>query len=257
MGQISEDNYDLFQSSNSSTRTVLDGRHLIEVRETPGKGLGIFARTHIPRGTRIIAEKPLLRATIVSTHGVNVQDSFERLSLAEQHAYLQLYGYASPTLQKDNDWASLPELNRKVLAIYAANRWGRDVFWLASRFNHSCIPNVHNAYNPMIQMETFHNIRDIQAGEELTISYISGISMRHERQAQLKKWGFQCRCPACEDTQEGNALEKELCRLTLLNRALEVNVPSTHLYEKMLDTYKKMAALLRSIGHEGKLLHQW
>jgi SET domain-containing protein len=49
-------------------------------------------------------------------------------------------------------------------------------------------------------METFHSIRDIEAGEELTISYISGFCVHDERQAQLKKWGFQCSCPACRDT---------------------------------------------------------
>jgi hypothetical protein len=235
--QTSEDKYDLANLSTSSPQNVLDGRWLIEVKETPEKGLGIFAKMQIPRGTRIIAETPLLRATAFSTHCVNVQDAFERLSSAKQHAYLQLHGYASPTLKKDNNWPSLPELNRKVLAIFAANRWGSDVFWLASRFNHSCIPNVHNAYNPTIRMETFHSTRDIEAGEELTISYVSGISVRDERQAQLKSWGFQCSCPACEDTSEGNILERQLCRLALLSRGIEVG--------------------LRSVGYEGKLLHQW
>jgi hypothetical protein len=254
--QTLEDKYDLGHLSASSPHNVLDGRRLIEVKETPEKGLGIFARMQIPRGTRIIAETPLLRAKAVTTYSVNVQDSFERLSSESQRAYLQLHGYASPTLKKDNDWASLPELNRKVLAIYAANRWGRDVFWLASRFNHSCIPNVHNAYNPIIRMETFHSIRDIEAGEELTISYLSGISVRDERQAQLKSWGFQCSCPACKDTQEGNSLEQKLFRLVILSRELEVNVPGTLSYEKTLGTHGKMAALLRSVGHEGKLLHQ-
>jgi hypothetical protein len=255
--QTLEDQYDLAHLSTSSPCKVLDGRGLIEVRETPEKELGIFARIQIPRGTRVIAETPLLRATAFSTHCVDVQDSFERLSSAKQRAYLQLHGYASPTLKKDNNWASLPELNRKVLAIYAVNRWGRDVFWLASRFNHSCIPNVHNAYNPIIRMETFHSIREIEAGEELTISYLSGISVRDERQAQLKSWGFQCRCSACKDTPKGIMLERQLCRMALLSRGLEIGVPSTLSYEKRLGLHGKIAALLRSVGHEGKLLHQW
>jgi SET domain-containing protein len=159
----------------------LGGRHLIEVKDTPGNGLGILARTHIPKGLRIITETPLLKAEAFSGHGVNTQEAFDRLSPVKQRAYRDLHGYASQTLKKDNDWASLPELNRKVLTIFFANRWGRDVFWLTSRFNRSCIPNVHNAYNPIIRIETFHSIRDIVAGEEPTISYLSGISVRDER----------------------------------------------------------------------------
>jgi hypothetical protein len=75
-------------------------------------------------------------------------------------------------------------------------------------------------------METFHSIRYIEAGEEVTISYISGISVRDVRQAQLKSWGFQCSCSACEDTPEGNILERQLRRLALLSRGLEIGVPS-------------------------------
>jgi hypothetical protein len=124
------DEYDLAKLSSSTAPTLLDACHLIEIREAPGKGLGIFAREKISRGTRIIAESPLLKATTVSSHGVNVQAAFNNLPLPKQRAYLDLHGHASETLKKDNDWKSLPDLNRRVLAIYAANHWGRDVFGL-------------------------------------------------------------------------------------------------------------------------------
>jgi hypothetical protein len=41
--QALEDKYDLAHLSASSPRNVLDGRRLIEVKETPGKGLSILA----------------------------------------------------------------------------------------------------------------------------------------------------------------------------------------------------------------------
>jgi hypothetical protein len=52
-------------------------------------------------------------------------------------------------------------------------------------------------------------------------------------------------------------LERQLCRMALLSRGLEIGVPSTLSYEKRLGLHGKIAALLRSVGHEGKLLHQW
>jgi hypothetical protein len=56
--QTLENEYDLAHLSALSPHNVLDGRGLIEVKETPGEGLGIFASMQIPRGTRIIAETP-------------------------------------------------------------------------------------------------------------------------------------------------------------------------------------------------------
>jgi hypothetical protein len=46
----------------------LDARHLIEVKVTQGKGLGIFAKEKIQRGTRLIAESPLLKAPVDPTY---------------------------------------------------------------------------------------------------------------------------------------------------------------------------------------------
>ncbi len=39
----------------------LCAQHLIEQRQSQGKGLGIFSTQNIPRGTRIIAELGLLK----------------------------------------------------------------------------------------------------------------------------------------------------------------------------------------------------
>ncbi|OCK73120.1 hypothetical protein K432DRAFT_387550 [Lepidopterella palustris CBS 459.81] len=80
------------------------------------------------------------------------------------------------------------------------------------------------AYNPTIQMETFHSIREIEAGEELTISYLSGTCVRDERQAQLNKWGFQCKCPACQDTTDGNNTEQQLAQIVILRQTPLANV---------------------------------
>ncbi|KAL4779641.1 hypothetical protein BJX76DRAFT_361620 [Aspergillus varians] len=68
-------------------------------------------------------------------------------------------------------------MRQKVLGIYAANAFG-SVFLLASRINHSCIPNIHFAYNPELKKETFHAVRDIASGEELTIMYIDAHNMK-------------------------------------------------------------------------------
>ncbi|KAJ5876733.1 hypothetical protein N7455_000198 [Penicillium solitum] len=155
--------------------------HLIEFKESPQKGVGVFAKANIPRGTRIISEQAQLKVDLETVTLKNIVPAFERLSPAQQESYLQLHEYESDLLKVavrynvGKSWQELPELHRKVLSIYAANAFGC-VFFLGSRINHSCIPNVNFVYNELLKEETFHAIRDIMAGEGLTVMYIDGIN---------------------------------------------------------------------------------
>ncbi|KFZ16901.1 hypothetical protein V501_02014 [Pseudogymnoascus sp. VKM F-4519 (FW-2642)] len=91
----------LRQEIMSTIPSPLDARHLIEVKATQGKGLAIFAKEKIPRGTRLIAESPLLKAPINhTTGGADVMRAFNNLSASSQQAYLKLHGYASEDTKK-------------------------------------------------------------------------------------------------------------------------------------------------------------
>ncbi|KAF9135363.1 SET and MYND domain-containing protein 3 [Mortierella sp. GBA39] len=63
--------------------------------------------------------------------------------------------------------------------------------------NHSCLPNcVYTFRGSRVECRV---IRDIQPGEELTISYIDQIGTTQERQKQLKEqYHFTCICPLCQ-----------------------------------------------------------
>ncbi|KAI7970079.1 hypothetical protein EIK77_001469 [Talaromyces pinophilus] len=186
-----------------------DSRHLIEVRDSPGKGLGIFAKANIPRGTRILAESSLIKFNEnEQPTAKTIMQAFESLSPSQQESYLELHNYACDLdkqileSQTGQTWDELPEMHQRVLGIYTANSFG-SIHLLASRFNHSCLPNTTHLYNPTLDKETFHTIQDISAGEELLISYMDGSNwVKSKRQEYLQKWGFECNCPACEDTRK-------------------------------------------------------
>lgn len=147
-------------------------------------------------------------------------------------------------------WQEIPELHRTVLAIYAANAFG-SVFLLGSRINHSCLPNIHFAYNSMLKEETFHAIRDIMAGEELTIMYINGTNRtRDQRKAELDKWGFTCSCPVCEDTLQGKEREEKRAQLFALDQelAMDAQLGSEKSCGKALRVAQRMAAIQISEG---------
>lgn len=145
----------------------------------------------------------------------------------------------------------MTELDRKVLAIFAANAFNGGIFLLGSRMNHSCVPNTDFSYNGTIKKETFHTTRDIRAGDELTIMYTKLTNRdRHKRQIELNKWGFQCTCLACEDTPQGWEREQKRMELFDLDQRLAMNMQygGKETYEESFQLARRMAAIQKSEG---------
>ncbi|KAL9536302.1 hypothetical protein SMMN14_00648 [Sphaerulina musiva] len=99
----------------------------------------------------------------------------------------------------------------------------RALFPQIARINHSCVPNAHVCYYPSSTSTitatgknasslhhhhhhrrrhegrmVVHALRNLHEGEEVQIAYFSILLSRPERQTKAQKWGFTCRCPACE-----------------------------------------------------------
>eukprot|EP00884_Botryococcus_braunii_P001973 jgi/Botrbrau1/11777/Bobra.0195s0101.1 len=75
---------------------------------------------------------------------------------------------------------------------------GTAVYLLASFFNHSCTPNLACTFPGNNGVAVFTAARDIQQGEELTITYINNELPVGLRQEQLWwAYGFRCSCPLC------------------------------------------------------------
>ncbi|KAK7965861.1 uncharacterized protein PG986_000138 [Apiospora aurea] len=117
------------------------------------------------------------------------------------------------------------------------------------RINHSCRPNCHNSWNEAIEdgRETIHAIRDIFAGEELTIPYDKG-GPSEVRQAELKAaFGFDCKCDLCtlpaaelqasdECRRRIQSLDEQIGNpMTMMNRPLS----SLHACRDLLDTLRQ------------------
>lgn len=78
---------------------------------------------------------------------------------------------------------------------------GAAVFEVASRFNHSCVPNACFAWNEKLGVETIYAIKDISVGKEITLSYVDPLYDGSARMWELWHYGFECDCPACGDTR--------------------------------------------------------
>ncbi|KAL1860738.1 hypothetical protein VTK73DRAFT_7197 [Phialemonium thermophilum] len=191
-----------------SDLTAAQGHSMVEIRAADSMGNGLFAIRDIPRGTQILAEVPVL-AIPASSDG-DPDEDIPAFCTALQHLpktnraeldglYCQTDLITPARRAKIREWykhEGITDANGGILkgkklqdvskaatkrfAIFLTNRvqmgpagsYGCGVFPFYSRINHSCVPNVHNAYNAGIQRLTVYSTRDIGDGEQITTSYI-------------------------------------------------------------------------------------
>ena len=175
---------------------------LWELRPSPGKGIGMFAKSKILRGTRILADRCLINLPQPKALLTDIERAFDQLSPSQQKAYMELHCPDRPG-------------RSPVVRIWEANCFrvdeGAGIFLKASRINHSCTPNAHFAWNANIQRETVHAIVDIPASKEIFISYCYPHTDIYHRQQKLEPYGFDCDCRPCsQDTPSGRT--SEACR---------------------------------------------
>lgn len=234
------EHHDSSQSTASSTTAPLsnspaDNLGLVEVRAAGAMGSGLFAVKDIPRGTRIVQETPIL-ALPTSSEGYGDVPAFctelQLMTAAEKKTLDELcYNdlHINPEVRgkvrgwyreqgvTDTDGSPLKgkrlqdvsKATVKRFAIFLTNSvqmgirgvYGCGLFALFSRSNHSCIPNAYNAYNATIKRLTIHAIHDLQAGEQIMVSYIDcACRTKKQRRTMLEAWGFSCGCAACTDS---------------------------------------------------------
>lgn len=218
---------------------------MYEIRCAGAKGLGVFAQIHIPRGTRIFSERPLLSIT----HSQNASDIFtasQLLAPKKRNSLLDLSSHTTKELSVlrfnqalwytfKNIISSFATFNLpkrpalgehvKILSIFRSNAFNlggtssirQAVFERISRINHSCLPNAQGNFHEGLGKFNVHATRDIEADEELTLNYLHERgAIRASRLENLKNgYGFLCQCPAC-DMDSKKAVLGEEARVKML-----------------------------------------
>ena len=183
------------------------------VQQTVGRGLGCFALADIAPGTRIISEKPLLERSLneieEADEPVEAMEAFVAAALkpSERVEYDALCMHAAQNLEDGADktaygiWSTNAyTLKSEVVSGQAPPEERAAIFTIISRFNHSCQPTAHVAWNGRIGRMTVHALTPIRAGEEITVSYclVGDGNVRDARQSHLSKtFGWTCRCRLC------------------------------------------------------------
>jgi hypothetical protein len=133
----------------------------------------------------------------------------------------------------------------KLARCFKNSVFADGLFLTCARMNHSCLPAVHMSSDDEEETEV-RALRDILAGEEITVSYLrtSALQGRAERVAKLLAgWNFQCCCQVCE--LEGEALRRNDLQRKKVRESLE----------KISDFFDRLArlALLQPPVHLVKL----
>lgn len=202
-----------------------------EMRAVENKGMGMFATRDIEAGELILQELPLVR--LPSQWGLrDLRTALQEKPWVEEH-FNALYSWSESTAlrtfwsniqQMVRDGIILGEAERDKLIrqglVFKSNDFHMEdsraadnypgtvaVFRWASRFNHSCDPNMRYSLCWSPGFFTSRAKRDIKAGEEITINYCSILWPVRKRQCVLLEgWGFMCRCSAC--TEDGTRLDE-------------------------------------------------
>ncbi|KAI8624225.1 hypothetical protein F5Y19DRAFT_491190 [Xylariaceae sp. FL1651] len=193
-----------------------------EVRDAgDGKGLGVFARRDIRAGEVILVNYTSIlyqESTELEDKVDAIIDLYENLPENEKGDWERLYAINDPALAEEYEAALLdrhtrseePPLDEDSVEQYvhllmaahsnafeAREGWG-GLFVEASRFNHSCDPNLWYETDEVYGRWVGRATRNIKQGEELYITYIPNCTSRNKRQGQVvSTWGFSCQCPLC------------------------------------------------------------
>lgn len=192
---------------------------MYDLKDIPGKGKGLVANRNIPRGTRILCEEAIIQTSQsydrlhIEELKRRVTEKFNALTDKHKHAFLSLRNvlpYKSPAEQY------LGILHTNAFPIQDGGIGG-GIFLKASRINHACDKNAHNSWNKNIKRHTIHAIRDINQGEEITISYLAVHRSRQDRQKTLRtQFKFECSCRLCslpaEESRKSDKMLEDIYR---------------------------------------------
>jgi hypothetical protein len=218
---------------------------LYEIREIPGKGMGLIASTFIPRSTLIMANTASIMTDYRAFNDLNEEEYTTLQAAAVAHLPAPHQSLILNLSAHDPNAAATLPRHQLVERIMATNSFDIDplsdddldqdnsfftLFPDISRMNHDCRPNAEylflGARGGLVQ--TIRAARDIYPGEELTVSYLDPLQIRARRMARLKNnWGFDCDCAACTLTgKRAQESDRRVMAIQVLKAQLEEWSPS-------------------------------
>lgn len=172
--------------------------------EIVGKDIGLVATRAIQAGELIMARTPAIMVNEKAIQALGRKAVSELLiraveELPSQHreSLLNLSTHSTPSDYGDKLYRIL-QTNSFRTGYHDGNNPFYSLFTEVSRLNHDCRPTCAYYFDHTDFRHKVLAVRDIAAGEELTIAYYDPLQPRSVRQEKLQhEWGFQCSCARC------------------------------------------------------------
>ncbi|KAI2639987.1 SET domain-containing protein [Xylaria nigripes] len=185
-----------------------------------GKGVGLRANRSIPSGEVLMVRGPTLvawRSALVGIEGAVLGSMYDvavsRLGAERRGAFMAQMGEGIEEKVSVNSF---------VFFVRGAGRKGEShlaCYPDVARLNHDCRPNMHYRLENMTL--TVLAARDIESGEELSVSYVDVFLPSTERKERIRNWGFECACELCRRSEKDSiASDTRLRRIKELKASL-------------------------------------
>ncbi|KAK1752204.1 hypothetical protein QBC47DRAFT_416682 [Echria macrotheca] len=256
LGMIQNSNYYTLRHKHHLTQSQPESRSY-EVKETPGRGRGVFARQTIPKGQVFLTGFPaLLLDQTFETEIAPKMNETERTRLYgaafEQLPHHQrLSSLATSSGEDGSVYEDIVRTNGFGTGIGTKGKKYSGIFPEIARLNHGCRPNAIVRFSKTRLSIEAITIREIQPGEELTISYIPPDLPTPIRQSLLKThYFFTCTCALCSSSSSsssspsGNESDENRQRINQLRSFLE----STRHLQPARDAADELLALAEKEG---------
>jgi hypothetical protein len=194
-----------------------------KVIDTPTKGFGMFAARSIPKGSLIFVEHPVFivpAMPLPKGPGFHVYEQVG--SSIPEDQYREMTTMAN--CRDAEECASIVEGVARTNALNleflfpsnfdgSGGRHYGGAFLKINRCNHSCGPNAAYKWNLSLLSATLYALRDIQVGEEITITYANPLQPRPDRWRKLQPdYRFTCDCPWCTHSDSSAQEESDKSR---------------------------------------------
>ncbi|KAH8922952.1 SET domain-containing protein [Atractiella rhizophila] len=196
------------------------------MRLTPNAGYTLLARSALPPGSLVLSESPLVmlkesdRQNRPETYIVNViKTQLDALPKERREGYRSL-----AKSHKKSGFHELYDVHEtNSVKVEIGEEMASAVFWNLSRINHACRPNSAYSFHASPPTIKLHTLRDLEADEELTISYVPWNADFATRQRTLQRdFAFTCTCRLCSSTPDEISDDNErLMTITALRSSLE------------------------------------
>ncbi|KAL7919188.1 hypothetical protein ACQKWADRAFT_210289 [Trichoderma austrokoningii] len=199
-----------------------------QLKPSPGKGWGAFAKKPISKGDLILSDAPLwiIQKPSLEITEADIWIAFARLTPSQQMKFLLLGDNGAGPFE--SGLAAMAQ-NTFQIHVEGSNLPAFGLFPLMSRFNHSCVPNakIPRAVTESGQqnLEIFAT-RDIAGGEEITFCYVQGFECR-TRLERYQLLLFPCNCEICVlGTNQASDMRRTLIRaLKYLTQGADIDGP--------------------------------